>query len=142
MSIIINFTLANSHITNEVLLEYILKENIPAEIYKLTPPKGKNVSASTDWKAVVSTVADGLTILTSLWTFYTQVVKPSKIEDSNEGVYISIQVNNNVNNIWIGNEVNSKEKLTTIYNDSINSQKIDFSEKQETIDSTIWKKIK
>ncbi len=142
MSIIINFTLANSHITNEILLDFILKENIPAEIYKLTPPNGKQVSASTDWKAVVSTVADGLTILTSLWAFYTQVVKPNKVEDSNEGVYISIQVNNNVNNIWIGNEVNSKEELTTIYYDSVNTQKTDSSKKQESIDSTIWKKIK
>lgn len=142
MSIIINFTLANSQISNEILLEYLLKEIVPAEIYKLTPPNGKIVSAATDWKAIVRTFGDGLSILTSLWAFYTEFIKPNKLENSNDGVYITLQVNNNVNNIWIGNDVNSKEELTAIYNDSIKSEKTNSIHKIEKIDSTIWKKIK
>ncbi|WP_265131248.1 hypothetical protein [Chryseobacterium oranimense] len=142
MSIVINFALANSIVSNDSLLNFINNQETNAQIYKLTPPNGKNISASTDWKAIVGTVADGLTILTSLWTFYAEFIKPNKTEESDSGIYITIQVDNSINNIWIGNDINSKEDLIAKYKDSIKTSNIDSTKNYEIEDSTIWKKIK
>ncbi|WP_241282439.1 hypothetical protein [Chryseobacterium timonianum] len=142
MSIVINFTLANSMVSNDSLLNFITNQETNAQIYKLTPPNGKHISAATDWKAIVGTVADGLTILTSLWTFYSEFIKPKKTEESTSGIYITIQVDNSVNDIWIGNDINSKEELIAKYKDSVKASKIDSTKNYEIEDSTIWKKIK
>jgi len=142
MSFTINFTLANPIVSNDILLNFISSEESNAKIYKLTPPNGKYISAATDWKAIVNTVSDGLTILTALWTFYVEFIKPKKTDENNSGVYITIHVNNTINNFWIGNEINSKEELIREYNSSIKIHNIDSSNNQELEDSTIWKRIK
>jgi hypothetical protein len=142
MSLTINFALANTNVSNEILLDFVTNNDFPAEIYKLSPTNGKIVSASTDWKAIVETTADGLTILTSLWMFYSEYIKPNKNENNDSGVYISVQINNNVNNIWIGNEINSSEELIIKYNDSIKYEKDQTQQIKEVIDSNSWKKIK
>ena len=142
MNLIINFSLANTSISNEVLLDFISNQNFPAKIYKLSPSNGKIISASTDWKAFVATVADGLTILSSLWMFYSEYIKPNRNENNNPGIYITVQVNNNVNNIWIGEEVNSIEELVIKYNDSLKSEKLQSKQPKAEIDSTMWKRIK
>ena len=74
MSLIINFALANTNKTNEEFKKFFVEQELSSKIYKLSPPKGKHVSASTDWLAIIETIANGLSILTSLWTFYSILV--------------------------------------------------------------------
>ncbi len=142
MNLTLNFTLANTNISNEILADFIIEEDFPAIIYKLTPSEGKVISAATDWMALIQSVEHGLTFLNSLWNFYSKFIKPKKIDDSTSGIYISIQINNNVNNIWIGNEINSKEELITKFNEILKSEDLDSIQTNEAVDAAIWKRIK
>ena len=141
MSLIINFALANTNKTNEEFKKFFVEQELSSKIYNLSPPKGKHVSASTDWLAIIETIANGLSILTSLWTFYSEFIKPTKTQ-SNSGIFINIQINNITNNIWIGNDVNSEEELLHKFKECTKNEKIESNETNEKVDVTMWERIK
>lgn len=127
-TIIVGFTLANSStISKENLIEYIKGKAPEYLIYYLNPQYDGVYSAAHDWK-IIGNISSIMGIISFLWLIYSDLILPKKEQDSDASIHINIENIGNNNQIWIGNQINSKEEFINemriiMFQDSINPDK-------------------
>jgi hypothetical protein len=145
-SIIFSVALANVGTSREIDLPSYIKNKMPELlIYELVHTPGTIYAAAFDWK-LVGKISSVLTIASTLWMAYTDLIKPMIPEDSKSGIILKIENVNVTNNYFIGYQIKSEKELldsiTSLLKQSalLNHKTIEEIKQQKKF--TNWREVK
>lgn len=114
MEIVISTSLANvSGVTTEEAINFLLDHDEELEVYERVRVPNRIYAASEDF-IIIELASNFFNILTSLLIVYDRLIKPTKKEESNAGIYINItypSTHERPHTFWIGNEIKTAEQL-------------------------------